>query len=213
MLTDVRDFLEGNKIPFRSKVKPRLFCSVDWLEQKQVGDTALDPSGKPLKPNKDGSPRTIRQVYSRNLRGTQVPYYSPLYGTYTIADSEGGSHYCEVNNHKSNLALADEAFEPTALVMCPLAFETVLPSPLVARTDSLGSQQPAEGNSLENFQTRSVTFFHEVIHVVRGTGATTVDTKGKEYCKRPQAGQIDYRHTCGERILILESSADFLQMG
>lgn len=50
MLTDVRDFLEGIKPPCRSKVKPRLFCSVDWLEQKQVGDTALDPFEKPLSP-------------------------------------------------------------------------------------------------------------------------------------------------------------------
>ncbi|KAL8846304.1 MAG: hypothetical protein Q9221_008602 [Calogaya cf. arnoldii] len=191
MLRDVRLFLE-DKLDAFGGGKPRLYCSSKWWQQKQPGDLAQDTSGDPI-PEK-----TIRDKYGHELDVVDdkhnYAYWSDDYKTYEFGDDTGGEFYCD---NESNLAGTDDSpfIRPIALTMCPSSFSlapvTNPPSP--PRTTALGDTRPRDGQSLNELQPRSITFFHEVINVIRGVKATTnPKIVGGEHCK----SACDKAYTC-----------------
>ncbi|KAL9635893.1 MAG: hypothetical protein Q9204_002447 [Flavoplaca sp. TL-2023a] len=171
MLRDVRSFLIGALPAFgdNGSGKPRLYCSSKWWQQKQPGDAAQDADGQPI------PDRTIRDENGKSL-GTikgkqQYAYWTDDYNAYTFGDDTEGEFYCD---DEDNLALTDDSpgIRPIALIMCPSSFK-IQPGTNLPRTTILGDKRPQAGQEVNEFQPRTLTFFHEVIHVVRGVKATT----------------------------------------
>ncbi|KAL8651233.1 MAG: hypothetical protein Q9226_004789 [Calogaya cf. arnoldii] len=183
MLHDVKELLEGRGTAYGGGGKPRLYCSSKLWQQKQPGDIAQNPNGDPI-PEK-----TIRDLYGQELGvvdGKQrYAYWSDDYNTYSFGDDTQDEFYCDNEN---NLAVTDDTdpIRPIYTILCPSSFKiqpgTNPPNP--PRTTVLGDTRPQDGQSLDNLQPRSLTFFHEVIHVVRGSIATTRTPKRPaEWCK------------------------------
>lgn len=57
------------------------------------------------------------------------------------------------------------------LIMCPSAFD-LDPGGRPKRTVAIGDTKPNNKQNLNEVEPRSVTFLHEVIHVVRGNAIT-----------------------------------------
>ncbi|KAL9032069.1 MAG: hypothetical protein Q9180_006716, partial [Flavoplaca navasiana] len=169
MLTDVKSFLHGTKPAFGNSPKPRLYCSSKWWKQKQPGDQAQDASGVPV-PN-----LTVRDKFQGQLGviegKQQYAYWSDDYNSYTLGDDTAGEFYCD---DPRNTALTDDSeyIRPIALIMCPSSFSLHTGTDH-ERTPALGTIRPQDGKLLNTLQPRSLTLFHEVIHVVRGVRATT----------------------------------------
>ncbi|KAL9036034.1 MAG: hypothetical protein Q9180_004531 [Flavoplaca navasiana] len=189
MLRDVRSFLTGALPAFgdNGKGKPKLYCSSKWWQQKQPGDAAQDAEGQPI------PDRTIRDDNGKQLgiiKGRQqYAYWTDEYNAYTFGDDTDGEFYCD---NEDNLALTDDspAIRPVALIMCPSSFK-IQPGTNLPRTTILGDKRPQAGQEVNKFQPRSLTFFHEVIHVVRGVKATTRFGKiPLEYCKSWRNGYL-----------------------
>ena len=58
-----------------------------------------------------------------------------------------------------------------ALIMCPSSFE-IKPGSRPGRTTVIGDTKANNKQNLDELEPRSLTFLHEVIHVVRGNAAT-----------------------------------------
>ncbi|KAL8688083.1 MAG: hypothetical protein Q9218_005917 [Villophora microphyllina] len=183
VLDDVQNFLRGNRAAFGGN-KPRLYCSSKWWQQRQPSDAAQDINGQPI------PDQTIRDLFPTQLGvingKQQYAYWSDDYKTYLITDDQHGQFYCDQTD---NLAVTDDSsnVDPHALILCPSSFQLQVGTH-PPRTNALGSTRPTDGQNLNDLQPRTLTFFHEVIHVVRGNQNTQrVGKNPLEYYGCPMA--------------------------
>ena len=186
-LSLVKQTLEGRgaSIGTIGPDKPSLFCNSKWWKLVDFNAPALDANGDPTIKMANGDTRTVRSFLANRLRGkidgkAKVVYRTDgRYHAYTIGTRQAGEFFCDQAN---NLAITDDSddVDPSAIIMCPQSFQ-LQPGQWPARTDSLGSKKPIKDQSLDELQSRSVTFLHEMVHLVLGNEETR--DKGKEYCK------------------------------
>ena len=69
------------------------------------------------------------------------------------------------------IAMLTPGLRAEALIMCPSSFE-LKPGSRPGRTRIIGDTKPNTRQNLDELEPRSLTFLHEVIHVVRGNAAT-----------------------------------------
>ncbi|KAL8992113.1 MAG: hypothetical protein Q9169_007358 [Polycauliona sp. 2 TL-2023] len=207
LLKDVSNFLSGTSwenddedsgtpTEIEKEDKPKLFCSSKWWQQKQSGDLVQDAEGNEIPDQTIGQrfrdKLVVKDKKKRLANGQEViekkqqyAYWTDIYKAYEFADDEEGEFFCD---DEDQLGLTDEeaGIEPTAMTLCPSAFKIQPGNPAVnkERTTALGSARPRENQILNELQPRSLTFFHEVIHVVKGVKATTlVGQNAFEFCK------------------------------
>ena len=175
----VHDYLTGGK------GKGKLYCTSQWWEQKQPGDLYQDANGNTLPDDKAGR-QTILRHYPKELKQgngpTLYPYWSAEYHAYITGTDEEGRFYCD---KPDNLAITIDRISktaPPALTMCPSSFRLSPSDKISARTSTLGENRPTDGQNLQDLQSLSLTFLHEIIHVARTVERTTRKGSPSEYC-------------------------------
>ncbi|KAL8643920.1 MAG: hypothetical protein Q9226_008039 [Calogaya cf. arnoldii] len=195
LMRQVKEFLEGTRKAFGGG-KARLYCSSKMWHQKQPGDVVQDASGQPI-PDK-----TVRDLYGRLLKVVkgkqQYAYWSDDYKTYELGDDTQLEFYCDDQDFLAVTDTADD-IRPVYMIMCPSSF-SLAPGNNFPRTAALGDTRPRKGQILNELQTRSLTFFHEVIHVVRSSQATTRGgQKDLEYYGCPDIMEFAQEDQVGSR--------------
>ena len=162
-----------------------------------AGDDYQDKDGNTVSDGNNGN-KKIRDIYKKELAVVKnglpsLPYWSPDNHFYTIGTRLEGSHYCD---QIDNPAITLDGVSPKTLTMCPRAFMLSPGGKNSDKTATLGQNQPTDGQSLQNLQSISLTFLHEVIHVSRSVKQTTLDAAGTEYCKYPTILADTRRSSC-----------------
>ena len=74
-----------------------------------------------------------------------------------------------------------------ALIMCPSSFE-IKSGSRPGRTRVIGDTKPNTRQNLDELEPRSLTFLHEVIHVVRGNAAT-IPERCMYFCEEAESSK------------------------
>ena len=201
-------FLQNENEIFKGTLKPRLFCeSQSWVVAKNWDtDIAVDVDGNVMK-DRQGAELTIAQAFKKSeykalRRAGKTPYFVSLYSDYIFVFPVEGPEYCNSpadSSSATNLGVTwDNLGRPIRgthhkilTVLCPASFDVVErkkggdgkdinPQP---RQATLGTQPPSEMGNIKDVQPRSLTFFHESIHVVGSNDETKPTTKDGEQCK------------------------------
>lgn len=129
-------------------------------------------------------PRTIQDIYGKDIKPGQVPFWSPDLNGYDFATPDNGNTYCS-NNPTSKGATSDLKGEAAAnsdlagVTLCPLAFASTdsldnLPTSSDGLVDVDGLPL-ARGTSLAKVMPKSATLLHEAVHVIEGPRFLSTD--------------------------------------
>ncbi|KAK4160429.1 hypothetical protein QBC43DRAFT_338230 [Cladorrhinum sp. PSN259] len=167
-LRQVFSFLNQNNANLLDFRQPWLFCNHDFMIAKDKNDAAFDQMGRPIPDPADPTKhKTIYEMFTTKLTKNKNPYWMQEINEYTF-DSVDMSRYCD---DPENSALtwdvsprgADPGTAVPLMMICPNAFtdrDYYDPMP--------GSDKVTAGSRLQNYQPRSITFLHEMFHLVRG---------------------------------------------
>ncbi|KAI9042402.1 uncharacterized protein KD926_005480 [Aspergillus affinis] len=179
-LEKVQKFLKGT--PLALDETPRMFCQDTWLKKLRRTDSAYDGDSKHhlKKINEDGSESEIpiedvpdyrNMLWGQTEEGEvvsngYVPYWSEDLKQYIFDSDYDGKTPCT----SGSVGAAQDQTRPSTITLCPAAFTN--PEGSV----TLGSKTP-RNKVITDVLSRSVTFYHELFHLVLGS----VDTPDTTY--------------------------------
>lgn len=181
-LQKVQKFLQGTPLPLDQT--PRMYCHDTWLKKLRRTDSAFDgDSSHYLKRiNEDGSESEIpiedvpdyrNMLWKLNekdevVSNGYVPYWSEELKQYVFDSDYGGKTPCT----SDSVGAAQDMTRPSTITLCPLGFSNT-----AGGSVTLGSKTP-KNKGIMDVLSRSVTFYHELFHLVLGS-ADTPDTTCK----------------------------------
>ncbi|OIW34216.1 hypothetical protein CONLIGDRAFT_214663 [Coniochaeta ligniaria NRRL 30616] len=162
----VSDFMNND----RASPKPHIFCNTDFLERKAPTDPVQDIQGEfvpdPKNPDKL---LTIKAQLKSKISKTKSAYWIELIKVYWISEPKWATGFCDDKTQLAvtgdfNIDIMDPKNSKTSqiIIICPQAFTTS------EYKDELYKSGIAVGDHIEAWQPKSLTFLHELFHVVHG---------------------------------------------
>ncbi|OJJ42606.1 hypothetical protein ASPZODRAFT_20375 [Penicilliopsis zonata CBS 506.65] len=179
------NFLSGRGYP-QMRVKPRVYCGDEFLQQRQWTDIALDSTGEKVKrPESEqastGQPfYSIGEVYSQVpwLAG-RVPFWLPAEKGYMFTEAPEGGSFCEGTESAFGITYigvpgqhylrgTQQQSVTPFMDFISLCTDAFVDSSHVDTLGHYGYIDPTSGVGLEFILPESATLVHEIAHLVTG---------------------------------------------